>query len=67
MQWCPAVQNHPDDWSATNRQILQTGSDLEFGLVDLVLAASECSDDEMEIQDLVDGLIDCGNVYVDGI
>jgi hypothetical protein len=67
MQFRASMQSYEDDWSDMNRQALESGNDLEFSLVELVLAASECSEDEMEVQDLVDGLIDCGQVQLDGI
>jgi hypothetical protein len=42
--------------------LLEGDDRLELSFVELVVVASECSEDESEIFDLVDGLIDSGRV-----
>ena len=42
---------------AQTRNLLEGADDLELSFVELIVAASECSEDEGEIFDLVDGLM----------
>jgi hypothetical protein len=53
-----------DVWTEQTRELLETEDSLELTLVELVVAATECSEDENEICDLVDGLIETGRVRV---
>jgi hypothetical protein len=53
-----------EDWRTQTLEALETGPTLELSLVELVVMASECSEDGSEISDLVDGLIDSGRVAV---
>ena len=39
---------------------LEQGEASELGFIELVIAASEASEDQQEIADLVDGLVDAG-------
>lgn len=48
--------------SQPTRVLLEGDDRLELSFVELVVVASECSEDESEIFDLVDGLIDSGRV-----
>jgi len=51
-----------DACSTETREMLEGEQSLELSFVELVIAASECSEDETEIADLVDGLIASGRV-----
>ena len=53
-----------DPWQQQNRELLERANGLELSLVELVLAASECSEDEGEVCDLVDGLLETGKVQL---
>ena len=46
------------------RELLDSASDLDVSIVELIVAASECSDDAYEIGDLVDGLVDSGRLRI---
>ena len=52
------------DLQLQTREVLDSASDLEVSIVELVVAASECSDDAYEIGDIVDGLIDSGRCRI---
>jgi hypothetical protein len=54
-----------EDCQNQTREVLAAGDTLELSLVELVIMASECSEDATEIADLVDGLIDSGRVEVE--
>ena len=43
-------------------EILAIGDTLDLSLVELIIMASECSEDATEIADLVDALFDSGRV-----
>jgi hypothetical protein len=53
-----------DDLSCQTSDLLEHGDSLELSLVELVVAASDHSEDQYEISDLVDGLIETGRVTV---
>jgi hypothetical protein len=44
------------------RTLIEGDAPLEGSLIDLIVAASECSEDEAEIFDLIDGLLESGRV-----
>jgi hypothetical protein len=46
------------------RELLDSTSDLDVSIVELIVAASECSDDAYEIGDIVDGLVDSGRLRI---
>jgi hypothetical protein len=54
-----------DTCSTETREMLESEQPLELSFVELVIAASECSEDESEIFDLVDGLMRSGRVTLD--
>ncbi len=51
-----------DDWRDKNCNLLESASEIRLSIVDVVLAASECSEDESEIFDLVDDFVASGRV-----
>jgi hypothetical protein len=51
-----------DDLADQTRSLLETGDSLELTLVELIVAVSECTEDESELCDLLDGLIETGRV-----
>jgi hypothetical protein len=51
------MQNDMDDWRDLHIELIDSVEHTEFSLVELVLTASELSEDENEIFDLVDGII----------
>ena len=53
-----------EDSSAAYRQELESETPLDLSLVDLVLVASECTEDEGELRDIVDDLIRSGRVQL---
>jgi hypothetical protein len=53
-----------EEWRTQTLEALKSTQALELSLVELVVLASECSEDGSEISDLVDGLIDSGRVAV---
>lgn len=53
-----------DSCSARTRQLLQSEDPLELSFVELVVAATECSEDESEIFDLIDGLLESDRVQL---
>ncbi|MBW2271758.1 MAG: hypothetical protein JRG96_00700 [Deltaproteobacteria bacterium] len=57
---------HPDaaPWQQRNRTLLEQADGIELSLVELVLAASECSEDEGEVCDLVDVMLETGKVVL---
>jgi hypothetical protein len=54
-----------DHSSRRTREFLESGEPLELSFVELVIAASECSEDESEIYELVDGLMESGRVSLE--
>jgi len=46
------------------REMLRSASSVEVSIVELVVAATECSDDAYEIDDLVHGLVESGRFQV---
>jgi hypothetical protein len=53
-----------DHLSRETSRLLREDEALELSLVELVVAASDHSDDQYEISDLVDGLVATGRVSV---
>jgi hypothetical protein len=51
------MQTHIDDWRDKNLELLNSEGAGELSFVELVLAATECSEDESEIFDLVDDFV----------
>jgi hypothetical protein len=51
--------------STQAQKILESEEQLELSFVELVIAASECSEDESEIFELVDGLMQSGRVSLE--
>jgi hypothetical protein len=60
----PITEPDSDPWQQQNNQLLEQADGLELSLVELVLAASECSEDEGEVRDLVDALVETGKVLL---
>jgi len=60
----PTTEPDTDPWQQQNHQLLEQADGLELSLVELVLAASECSEDEGEVSDLVDALVETGKVLL---
>lgn len=60
---------HPDadPWQQESRELLEQADGIELSLVELVLAASECSEDEGEVIDLVDAMVETGKVLLTGL
>ncbi len=60
---------HPDadPWQRESRELLEQADGIELSLVELVLAASECSEDEGEVIDLVDVMLETGKVLLTGL
>jgi len=52
------------EFQMKTRTLLETAIELDISIVDLVVAASECSDDAYEIDDLVDDLVDSGRIRI---
>ena len=53
-----------DSWKSRHRELLESAAVIEASLVELVLAASECSEDEWEIADHLDDLLASGRVQI---
>ncbi|MCZ6462712.1 MAG: hypothetical protein O7A09_00105 [Proteobacteria bacterium] len=53
-----------DSWKNRHRELLESAAVIEASLVELVLAASECSEDESEIADHLDELLASGRVQL---
>ncbi len=53
-----------DHGTTRTRELLERGEPLDVSLVELVIAASECSDDGFEISDRVDTLLASGRVQI---
>ncbi|MGH0037152.1 MAG: hypothetical protein ACQGVK_19180 [Myxococcota bacterium] len=51
-----------DSWTRLTRDALENTEVLEASVVDLVLAVSELTEDEMELGDQLDTLLDSGRV-----
>jgi len=51
--------------STQAQEILESEEQLELSFIELVIAASECSEDESEIFELVDGLMQSGRVRLE--
>ncbi len=49
---------------ASTRELLEGDDALELSFVELILVAADCSEDESEISDLVDGLLGSGRVQL---
>ena len=51
-----------DSWAATHRALLDSEVEsedaCELSLVELVLVAAECTEDEFELSDMVQGAVD---------
>jgi hypothetical protein len=60
----PITETAADSWQQRNLELLEQADGIELSLVELVLAASECSEDEGELRDLVDGMVETGKVVV---
>lgn len=56
------MQTERDEWRDKNRDLLGAADVAPVSFVELVLAASECSEDESEIFDLVDDFVASGRV-----
>jgi hypothetical protein len=54
-----------DACSTRTREVLESEEQLDLSFVELVIAASECSEDESEIFELVDGLMQSGRVRLE--
>jgi hypothetical protein len=52
------------EFQRQTRALLETAIELDLSIVELVVAASECSDDAYEIDDLVDDLVDSGRIRI---
>lgn len=53
-----------DPWQQRNREFLEQADGMELSLVELILTASECSEDESEVGDLVDAMVETGKVLL---
>jgi hypothetical protein len=53
-----------DQWGERNQEILDNAESLEASLVELVVAVSECSEDESEIFDRMDVLLESGRIRI---
>jgi hypothetical protein len=51
-------------WGERNQEILDNAESLEASLVELVVAVSECSEDEGEIFDRMDDLLESGRTRI---
>jgi len=56
-----------EGWTAHNVNLLEGTEPLDASLVELVLLASECSEDQGEIFDSVDRLFEAGRVRLQRI
>jgi hypothetical protein len=56
--------NPEGEFQLQTRTLLETATELDISIVELVVAASECSDDAYEIDDLVDDLVDSGRIRI---
>jgi len=54
------MQTDHDDWREKNQEFLDSSHTSALSLIEVVLAASECSEDEGEIFDLVDDMVTSG-------
>jgi hypothetical protein len=54
--------NDMDVCGEETRALIAGDAPLEGSFIDLIVAASECSEDEAEIFDLIEGLLDSGRV-----
>lgn len=59
-----AFPRTPRELQLQTRELLETAGDLEVSIVELIVAASECSEDAYEIGDLVDELVDSGKLRI---
>ena len=57
----------PDSWQKQNHRLLEQADEMDLSLVDLVLAATECSEDEGEVRDLVDAMVETGKVRLSAL
>jgi hypothetical protein len=57
------IDEHEDS-SPVYREELESETPLDLSLVDLVLVASECTEDESELRDIVDDLMQSGRVQL---
>ena len=62
----PMTRNH-DEWSQACRQQLESDEPVELSIIDLVLFASECTEDEGELRDIVDGFVQTGRAQLRGL
>ena len=53
-----------DAGTTETRALIEGGDPLEASFIELVIGASECSDDGAEIADLVDALLDSDRVQL---
>jgi hypothetical protein len=61
----PIDATNPDaEFQLQTRTLLETATELDLSIVELVVAASECSDDAYEVDDLVDDLVDSGRIRI---
>ena len=58
------AMNPEGEFQLQTRTLLETATELDISIVELVVAASECSDDAYEIDDLVDDLCDSGRIRI---
>ena len=58
------ARNPEGEFQLQTRTLLETATELDISIVELVVAASECSDDAYEIDDLVDDLVDSGRIRI---
>jgi hypothetical protein len=58
------AMNPEGEFQLQTRTLLETATELDISIVELVVAASECSDDAYEIDDLVDDLVDSGRIRI---
>jgi len=54
-------------WSARTREALEGAEAIQASLVELVIAVSECTEDEGEIRDRLDGLLESGRVQLEAL
>jgi len=67
LQNAPLMTYEHEDSSSTYRGELESRAPLDLSLVDLVLVASECTEDEGELRDIVDDLMRSGRVQLRGL
>ena len=68
MHWPDTMQiGATDAWTERNRVQLEAPTPMSLSLVELVVTASELTEDETELADLIGGLLDSGSVEVESL